>query len=487
MLRDPLPRDSHHRDGAVLIIVAGLASILLVLSVTFLARMRSDSREMRAVVDQAQARLMMHAAVMYIQECSRIGWGDRTGECCGWTDVRDGSLGPRGPRPAAGAGAATGIPAPEWWSMHADWPPYKAYPDEVADFPALGQRKGGWPLPGTATRCPMAVAVRPPFAVQLTVNYNPVPTPVAYRDPAWNTPWNPRSGDPSYDWGSWPAIVQWPVGWIDRIFDPSHGAKGMLDPQPVAETWTDFCAGAQEPAGGGDWKREAIDADGVPRRGQVALAVQPGSENRSWFRVYRELQADHDDIDQPDDHLWWDKVALYDPADPSQAKYNWSVFIISCGAGGTRGYRFWNDAEIAAWEARHRFLPGVGRCLEPVTAEESGLFPDQRTFRDLLESSQILWFRCEWSALQSGARDNTVYNDPVFRVGIVPMGVAVVRERDQNWWVPSVDYDYNAQYASTSVVQTGTSAWSDTRSSSPKTYGGNLRWIQRLDRDPVKW
>ena len=184
-------RSANARLGAVLIICVGLASIMLLLAVTFLSRMRSDAHDMNAALGQAQARVMLHAALMYVQECSRIGWGDAGGECFGWTDVRDGSLGPRGTRPADASSAATGIPAPEWWTKHS-WGTYRPYPDEVVDFPPLKDRAGGWPLPGTATRCPMAVPVRAPYAVR-PGNCNPVPTPIRYDDPAWSTPWNRRS------------------------------------------------------------------------------------------------------------------------------------------------------------------------------------------------------------------------------------------------------------------------------------------------------
>ena len=99
------------RCGSVLIIVAGLSAILLMLSMAFIARMRSDSEESRQVGRDAQARIMLTGALHLIQEASRLGWsrtpvdassitdpswGD---ECYGWTDVRDGSIGPRGDGP----------------------------------------------------------------------------------------------------------------------------------------------------------------------------------------------------------------------------------------------------------------------------------------------------------------------------------------------------------------------------------------------------
>ena len=141
MLRDrpPVPGRGPRagtRDGAVLIIVVGLSMVLLGLSVTFMMRMRSEAQETQIVVAEAQARLMLHAGLMYLQEASRLGWGEET---YGWTDIRDGGLGPRQSRNlkfrtdvlgnptgtdvdggidgtfSTGAPADYNIPAPIWW------------------------------------------------------------------------------------------------------------------------------------------------------------------------------------------------------------------------------------------------------------------------------------------------------------------------------------------------------------------------------------
>jgi hypothetical protein len=485
----------------VLIIVAGLASILLVLAVAFLARMRSDSQETNAILSEVQSRLMMHAALMYVQETSRLGWGDTVGEAYGWTDVRDGGLGPRGARPAGGAGAGSAIPAPEWWTKHSGWPAYKWDADD-ADLPPIGARRGGWPLPGTATRCPMAVCEVPPYATQLTFSYTPVMPPLAYGDPSWGVAWAPYPGSKSDPTWTFNIYSAWPNAWIPRIF---AGGKGMLDPQPVLESWGDFRNGKANPAAtSGDWTHERFDSSGRPIPGATQqLAVIPGTENNSWFRIYRETQADHDCVDnvgQPGTE-WWDKVALYDPTQPKTAGtpkvHNWSVFIVACGAGGTRGYRFWNDAEISAWEGAHGLPAGTGRALEPVTAEESGLFPDQSTFAGMLASSRILWFRCEWSALESGSRTTGIYNDGLWRASAHPWMHDGVMQWDPKAWPPGsyhtlvspmvMSYNFNAQYAMTEVTGSASPDISDTRSNSPKVYAGNIRWLQRLDRDPVLW
>jgi hypothetical protein len=262
----------------------------------------------------------------------------------------------------------------------------------------------------------------------------------------------------------------------------------MLDPQPVADTWGAFRNGKVDAsATRGDWMHEVYDADGQLVSGATQqLAVVPGTENQSWFRIYRETQADHDCVDNvgAPGTEWWDRVKVASdlpPAVPGTIKQkNWSLFIVACGAGGTRGYRFWNDADIGKWEVDHGLPGGTGRALEPVTAEESGLFPDEGTFRELLASTRVLWFRCEWSALQSGARTMNVYNDSMWRVGTRPWQHYLHGPQ-----TPA--YQYTAQYAKTEVKQTGDDDESDSRSNSPKTYGGNIKWLQRLDRDPILW
>ncbi len=500
---------TRHRRGAVLVIVIGLASVLLVLAVAFMARMRADSQEVRVVLEECQARLMMHASLMYIQECSRIGWGDACGETYGWTDVRDGSLGPRGARPAGAMADGASIPAPPWW--RSGWPAY-AWDGDDASLPPVSSRRGGWPVPGSATRCPMAMCQTPPYATQLTMAYNPVNPPVRYGDSAWTTPWDRETRSITSIWSAMQVVysnydnaVTWPNGWIDTIFNTSpgaagaSGAKGMLDPQPVAETWPAFRNGAVAPgATSGDWVHEAFDAAGRPSGGSQQLAIVPGTENQSWFRVYRETQKDHDCIDnvgKPGTE-WWDRVGLYDataPRDPGTQKIrNWSVFIVACGAGSTRGYRFWDDAEISRWESAHGLVPGTGRALEPVTAQESGLFTGESVFRDLYANSCIIWYRCEWSGMQSGGRTAAIYNDPIWRQatsafehqGVLGFGGANDHERIWDAWTSGPPpYEFTAQYATTQA----TFGSSDTRSLSPKVYAGNIAWLQRMDRDPILW
>jgi hypothetical protein len=365
------------------------------------------------------------------------------------------------------------------------------------DLPAPPQRRGGWPLPGTATRCPMAVAVVPPYATETTFAYNPIPTPVAYGDPSWDTAWGPAAGGWPWYKADWAPMK---TAWIPLIF--GTGAKGMLDPQPLKSTWVEFANGSASTATAGDWPAQKFDSlTGLPA-GTQQLEVVPGTENQAWFRIYRETQKDHDGDPSNVGNAgleWWDHVALYDAAPPKDAVSpprrirNWSVFIVACGAGGTHGYRFWDEADLQEWETKHG-LPGWGRAIEPVTAEESGLFVSEQSFRDLLASTRILWFRCEWSGLQSGAKDMGIYNTWLWGARFNGPQVATIRpymQQPEAWdrYVFKGGYspNYTAQYANTEVRQCVDPNESDVRTQSPKVFGGNIKWLQRLDRDPIIW
>jgi len=134
-------RQGAARRGALLILVAGIAALMVALSVAFLTRMRADAEENAMVVREAQARLMLVAACSYVQEASRLGWDDPATpeheEGYGWVDVRDGKLGPKP--------VATGA-------------------DDASRFPI-----------GRAGRFPMHAMVRPPYAVS-PAQANPMET-----------------------------------------------------------------------------------------------------------------------------------------------------------------------------------------------------------------------------------------------------------------------------------------------------------------------
>ncbi|MBA3683967.1 MAG: hypothetical protein H0W72_01825 [Planctomycetes bacterium] len=431
------------RSGAILIMVIGLSMMLLTLAIAFLVRMRSDVDDVRLSEQQAQARIMLHAGMMYLQEGSRLGWTSikvgttvtqDLGQAFGWTDIRDGSLGPKGARPKGANPGPAGILAPTWWDCS---PAYQPYPRD-SDLPLAHLRH--WPFPGSVMRGQMPVWKRTPYAITRRFNANPLVPPVAYSDPAFDTAWAAPSTQTNWSKSIFYDTPGFPLRFASA-YDTTQGALGMLNPQPVADTWNDYARG-QLSSGYPDYR--------------------PQSQAKAWFRVYRELLADHDNNGDP----WYDRVALYDPSNhPSAAGgglANWNVFIITCGAGGTRGYRFW---DLPATDER--------RAYEPVTAKESGLFFDQSTFEAIARAEYRMWFRVEWTGCEPGTPQGEI------------LGLGENRGwQDQNR--PYTDSNGNTTYPN--------SRWGDLSftdklgcmaSELPAVQGGGFKWIQRLYQEPA--
>jgi hypothetical protein len=223
-------------------------------------------------------------------------------------------------------------------------------------------------------RCELYREIRPPHAILSIANPNPLrPGDAVYGDPNFDTTWASR-----------PAA--------DLVYNAEY--LGALDPQPVASAWNDFDNG----------NRTAIES----------------TRNLAWFRIYREVLADHDNDGTP----WYDTVGVVDAAHRSK---NWNVFIITAGAGASRGYRHWSDVP-------------------------AGLFIDEQHFNDVRSRERLLWFRVEWSGMQGGS------------------WAATAEARN------ATDPDADQQTNSDEVA--GFTA---------RSFGGHFTWIQRLDREPPLW
>ena len=179
-------RRSVTRQGTILIIVAGISALLAGLALAFVAKTRSDGEETSIAVNEVQARIMLVAALNYIQEGSRIGWdryprlpgdpqpspalptetndqfpGGGGGqivnvheETFGWIDVRDGSIGPK---------PLVNQTFDQFFGTRTlkDW---------------TGNQRRYWPGIDGIARCPMYVHKKPRYATALTVCYNPINT-----------------------------------------------------------------------------------------------------------------------------------------------------------------------------------------------------------------------------------------------------------------------------------------------------------------------
>jgi hypothetical protein len=327
------------RAGTFLIIVAGLCALLASLTVAFLARMRSDAEEMQALVHETQARMMLTAACNYLQEASRIGWepsnstptGDDNTETFGWIDVRDNKIGPK--LIANGA-------------------------DDDSRFPIR-----------SAKRFDMYLWTVPPYALQLTVSYNPILTTQTA-----------------------PSVP---------VTDGRFGVPNLSypDPQPVGEATNSFTLANPDGSTVNDANFSRWSAgEKNPRLNSLGM---------SWFRLYRESGA---------------------------------TFVVTCGAGGTRGFRNWT--EMSAVE-RAEFN------------NDPGFFAQMRL------SETRLWYRVEWSA---ASLDNNYH----------------MFDR-----ATGDGYDHYLLYP---VNPKHTDATSGARGHSHlRSFGGTIRWIQRLRNEPTHW
>jgi hypothetical protein len=344
------------------------------------------------------------------------------------------------------------------------------------------------------------VPVQPAYATQLRYAYNPVGVPPGvplYGQAGWETPWITAAlgNDPIQRTGAGaqlPTASYWPKAWADTIYDTNRGAMGALDPQPQADAYydagytgaagqtPDFINGAiQQGVTTGDWTHAVING-GTTKK--VQLQVRPGTENVCWFRIYREIQADHDGDGSPA----YDRVVMYDVKYPSLK--NWNVFIIACGTGGTRGFRFWDQADLNTWvtQTGSTVIPTLGQEF----AANSGLFASQTDFAAARSSTRVTWYRVEWTALQGG--------------GFVP--------EHYGWSGPRIYPRKKLNNVNDFMIPRGYPGWDPTKNrpidegtsdllfgitdgnyadglryTAPKTYGGNFKWVQRLDHEPPNW
>lgn len=442
------------RRGSVLIICIGLLMVLLALGLAFLARMRLSANESLQVVREAQARFMLQSACHYLMESSRLGWAPAiTGmsdidaesatlmECCGWTDVRDGSLGPRPvPLPARTLkpswwaptwpsydSANPPVPPPVWWRYNEPYaiaPGAWDNPNSDTNLPATSSRT--WPCPGSVVRVDAFRVTRPTYAVVPAYTLNPVVTPVALSPLSWTDPGstsNLQADDPSQ------------AAYMQKLFDPTFTSvigqtnppqqgtgMGALDPQPVASTWSTFAAGDATPV--------------------------TTSQNLAWFRIYREVMADHDN--NPSGSNDPDRVPLR----------GYNTFIIACGAGSSQGFRFWDASDS-----------GYRPELEPVTASASGQFPSQGFFEQQRSVERILWFRVEWSGFQGGNVDSVYTSHP-----------GGVGGNEGYGWNHEVLMYGRGSSENDKGVRNSNHLWLQHLNGI-----GHIAWIQRLDREPPRW
>ena len=378
------------RSGTILIIVSGIAGLLASVAIAFLARIRNDVDDMSAVVRETQARIMLAAACNYIQEASRIGYDPRPDsgvnnivehlEAHGWIDVRDGSMGPRiNSLPDNYNGNDTAIETS--LSQRQKDLNDRVRSNRVRPFKDSTARAASPSYPygskvlwcDVPQRFPMYRMRRPPYAIQLKNNYNPINSSDSakadYLVPYLKYP------DPQ------PVVSN---HW-NKDSDPSGSTV-------VADNWTSYEQG-----------------DMTPVNESVGL---------SWFRIFREDTG--------------------------------SVFTVTCGAGGTWGFRNFGEAQK---EGKADFFDN-----------------NIKVFESLRNAEAITWYRVEWSPAISGADVATYSSWPL------------------NNGNPQSTHEYDfTKLISVNAYELNLSRFEFSSTSCVANYGGTISWIQRLRSEPKDW
>ena len=247
-----LPHKNSYRSGSILVLVAGLAALLLSLAVAVFANSRALNEPSRSVIQESRNRIMLSSALMYLKETAILGWGSGPGDMAfGWTDVRDGKVGPRG---------------------------------QGRDFSGntlpLGWKTGGaFPAPGAVLRGDMFAWEVPPYALNQDIAPNPLKLTDADASPsAWKsvigTAISRKKSAGTYAYSTTTEDI-----WKRSVNQMTTEGHGTFFNRPVYDTWANFEKGSKKPV------------------------LQ--SMGKGWFRIYREVDGDRDGKGDP----WYDTVA----------------------------------------------------------------------------------------------------------------------------------------------------------------------------------
>jgi hypothetical protein len=177
------------------------------------------------------------------------------------------------------------------------------------------------------------------------------------------------------------------------------------DPQPVvANGWPGAVSAATFDDGvGGATRHDFVHGDPAPR---------PGSQDLAWFRVLRTGAA---------------------------------RFTVTCGAGGTRGFRSWQEVQQAESSGE---LPGA-----------TAIFGSREFFQQQYDDETRLWYLVEWSPAVGGATYQCIDNE---------------QRPDHYQWRPfnPVHENYPSGHQSQPHA---------------RNMVGTIRWVQRLRNEPAAW
>jgi hypothetical protein len=184
-----------------------------------------------------------------------------------------------------------------------------------------------------------------------------------------------------------PKVTENPV----KLTAPDNGISYLRypDPQPAVSNYNEWAKG---------------DTIGLDANGKHIFRVRQDSIGKSWFRILREKSG--------------------------------ATFIVTCGAGGTLGYRSW--AEVGA---------------------DQPLFNNEQAYFEALRTSEIrLWYRVEWDAAIAADEMNYLreHEEHSFKVSSMTFdGGGPDRNYSGQWYGPNM--------------------------------GGTIQMIQRLVKEPANW
>ncbi|MDA3962563.1 MAG: hypothetical protein PF961_17390 [Planctomycetota bacterium] len=361
---------SSARSGVILIITAALAAILATLCLTFIARANNAGADSAWIGRYTQARVMLHAGLSYVQECARIGWDTRLGD----GDNHEGF----------------------------GWVDVRGGIRDRARFVTVHGRN-----PSGAEAAAFPLGPRSQFDREGEDG-----TALAGGDGIWDRLWDPAlvedgDGDGLADRPAWPAVGSVARAPMFRMRRPPFAIEPVVAPNPIANNPADPAFGlplllhpdplpafGRGVAGGAPATRWADWSAGE-------RSALPGSEGRAWFRVYRDGPA---------------------------------TFVVTCGCGGSEGFRDWPEV---------------------LGAQAEDLFQrDQRMFEDIVANEVRLWYRIEWSPAVNGNEPQTIgWNGS--QLSVVTGGKP----------------DHVSKWPWARIVN----------------QGGTIQWIQRLRAPPELW
>ena len=130
--------------------------------------------------------------------------------------------------------------------------------------------------------------------------------------------------------------------------------------------------------------------------------------------------------------------------DPRFAKYNAATFIVTCGAGGTGGYRSWTEASMSP---------------------EAGRFGSSAQFEAMRMAEARLWYLVEWSPAVGGQ----------FIFGNIHHKTPTTDGNGQRFAITQYSqFPQNRSHYSHSQGK-------------EKNFGGTIRYVQRLPSEPPEW